>query len=340
AAQLASNQAGLAHDDEAAAAGAGIAVAVAGEVGLPPAAADGAEQPAAELAPADPLAEPLDVPTALDRLVEEQKSGSGEAQAEALTRELEGSSSRDRIGALAYELGELCERQLGDEARAVKAFGRALQADPSLRSNLWAIRRVFYRRGLWPNLVKLIGAETRFAGGDAGRADLLAEKGHILEDHIGDTDEAVAAYEQAIDADPRCMPALHGLERIALRRGDTALLERVWPLLAEASDTPARAQVYYLDLVQLLGERGADSLPVARAYMANAVELGGLGDRLARVREWLAEKSGDPAELLAALDARAAELMSRFGPAGPPAGMGAPARPAPARSSHLDLGGG
>src|SRR5690606_32406061 len=140
AAQLASNQAGIAHDDEAAAAGDEIAVDLAGEVGLPPAAADGAEQPAAELAPADPLAEPLDVPTALDRLVEEQKSGSGEAQAEALTRELEGSSSRDRIGALAYELGELCERQLGDEARAVKAFGRALQADPSLRSNLWAIR--------------------------------------------------------------------------------------------------------------------------------------------------------------------------------------------------------
>ena len=56
---------------------------------------------------------------------------------------------------LAYELGELYERRLADEARAVKAYGRALTLDPSLRPNLWAIRRVFYRRGLWPNLQKL-----------------------------------------------------------------------------------------------------------------------------------------------------------------------------------------
>ena len=143
----------------------------------------------------------------LDDLVDAQSEGSREAQADALQRELQASLSKERIGALAYELGELCERQLGDEARAVKAFGRALQADPSLRSNLWAIRRVFYRRGLWPNLVKLIGAETRFAPDDAARADLLVERGHILEDQVGDSGEASQSYQQAAAADPpACRP--------------------------------------------------------------------------------------------------------------------------------------
>ena len=81
----------------------------------------------------------------------------------------------------------------------------------------------------------------------------------------------------------------------------------------------ARKQAYYLDLVKILGERGGDDLDRAREVMQQAVELGGAGDRLAATREWLAEKSGDPEELLAALDARAADLMARFGPAGPPA---------------------
>ena len=265
----------------------------------------------------DPLAEPLDQPTVLDKLIAGDGAASAEARADALTRELDASTSKERVGALAYELGELCERHLGDEARAVKAFGRALQADPSLRSNLWAIRRVFYRRGLWPNLVKLIGAETRFADGDTGRADLLVEKGHILEDQVGETAEARTAYEQAIAADPRCVPALQGLERLALRAGDDATLENAWTLLADATATPARKQTYYLDLVRLCGERGGEHLDRARDFMKRALDLGGQSDRLARAREWLAERSGEPGELMAALDARALELMARFGPAGP-----------------------
>ncbi|HWM87433.1 MAG TPA: hypothetical protein VNO33_16385, partial [Kofleriaceae bacterium] len=273
----------------------------------------------------DPLARPLESPSVLERLVAELEQGSSPSRVDVLSRELSlppdqpGAMSKERLAALAYEFGELCERQLDDEARAVKAFGRALQADPTLLPNLWAIRRVFYRRGLWPNLIKLISAETRLAASEPARADLLVEKGHILEDQLGDPAGAGEAYEQAVQADQTCLPALAGLERLALRRADDAALEHVWPLLAQASETPARKQAYYLDLVRLCGERGGDELERARDFMARAAQAGNLGERGARLREWLAERSGDAGELLAALDVRATELLARFGPAGPAA---------------------
>jgi hypothetical protein len=154
------------------------------QAAAPPAPVEGeASRPSPPPLPADAGLHPdeplIDVrtfesPTALDRAIAEAAAADWEARAAMLSAALEAAPAGDkeRIGALAYELGELLERRLDDEARAVKAYGRALQSDPSLRPNLWAIRRVFYRRALWPNLIKLIDAELRFARDDLERADL------------------------------------------------------------------------------------------------------------------------------------------------------------------------
>src|SRR6185295_19693373 len=86
-------------------------------------------------------------PTVLDHAVTEAKAADWAGRAEALREELDrgAGGDRGRLGLLAYELGELLERRLKDEGAAVKSFGKALQSDPSLRPNLWSIRRVFYR---------------------------------------------------------------------------------------------------------------------------------------------------------------------------------------------------
>ena len=171
---------------------------------------------------------------------------------------------------VAYELGELCERRLVDEARAVKAFGRALASDPSLRANLWAIRRVFYRRGLWPNLIKLIDAESRFAIDDDERADLAIEKAAVLADKLGQQDDARAALEDAVLLAPGSAPALLALERVA---DDPARQVELWAQLAEASARPERKLVYLLDQVRFWTERGGD-LDRARELLVRAAELG------------------------------------------------------------------
>jgi tetratricopeptide (TPR) repeat protein len=217
--------------------------------------------------PAPTLESQLESPTAVERAVSAIGEAALEKRAEDLSRDLEAATEKAAIADLAYELGELYERRLEDEARAVKAYGRALQSDPSLRPNLWAIRRVFYRRGLWPNLIKLIDAELRFARSDGERADLLTEKGLVLAEKPGASAspaDARVAFTQATDLDPTAIVPLLQLERIAAADGDLATLADVWTRLAAASRRPERKLVHLLDLVRLHAERGADGLDDAR----------------------------------------------------------------------------
>ena len=99
----------------------------------------------------------------IDRALEEIGDAGGEKRAETVARDLEATTDRAAAAYLAYELGEL----LRAPARRRGARGQGLRPGADARSrrcrpNLWAIRRVFYRRGLWPNLAKLIGAEVEY----------------------------------------------------------------------------------------------------------------------------------------------------------------------------------
>ena len=89
-----------------------------------------------------PLEASLDTPTVIDLALAEVGDAGSEKRAETVAKELEATTDSAAAAYLAYELGELYERRLADEARAVKAYGRSLGLDPALRPKLWAIRRV------------------------------------------------------------------------------------------------------------------------------------------------------------------------------------------------------
>lgn len=279
----------------------------------------GVETPS--IAVEQPLEASLEHPTVIDRALEEIGDAGSEKRAETVARDLENTTDNNAAAYLAYELGELYERRLADEARAVKSYGRALTLDPALRPNLWAIRRVFYRRGLWPNLAKLIGAEVEFARDDQERADLLLEKARVLSGQINDTDEARAALDEAVRIAPTHQGALLELERMLAKAGDTPALLDVWELLADAVQFPPRKIAYWLEVARAAGAR---EYPRAQAAFEHATALAAAGgvppsvaERIARERLRIAEENGTPEDVTAATDALATLLLHAFGPAGP-----------------------
>ena len=257
----------------------------------------------------------LEHPTALDRALAELGDAGVEQRAEQMARQLDGITDSAQAAFLAYELGELCERQLADEARAVKAFGRALTLDPSLRPNLWAIRRVFYRRGLWPNLAKLIDAEVAYAHDDHERADLFLEKARVLA-HNNDPDDARLALDEAVRIAPAHQAALLELERVVAKAGDVPALLDVWEKLAHAVEMPARKVGYWLEVARAAAGR---DLPRAHAALdfAGQNAQGAAAERVARERLRVAEEHGTPDDVAGGIEALLAILMATCGPAGP-----------------------
>jgi tetratricopeptide (TPR) repeat protein len=270
-----------------------------------------------------PLEAQLDVPTVVDKAIAALGDAGGEARAEQLAQELEAKVLADPALAaqLAYELGEHAERKLADEARAIKAFSRALDLDPSLRPNLWAIRRVFYRRALWPNLQKLIDAEVEYARDDHERADLLLEKARISNHRLDDPSEARAALDEAMRIAPQHQGVLLELERVAARSGDVAALLDVWERLADAVDQPARKISYWLEVGRTAGAGGefarAQEAFAKAAQLAASAGLASASERVARECLRVVEEHGTPDDVAAALEALTQVLLAAFGPAGP-----------------------
>jgi tetratricopeptide (TPR) repeat protein len=234
-----------------------------------------------------------------------------ERELEALAK---GEPDKARTSLYQHEIGELTESRAGDEGAAVKAYAKALQSDAALKPNLWAIGRVFERRQLWPNLQKLLDAEIRFARIPEEKAELLVEKGQLLEERLDDPAGALASYEKALEASPQALSAWMALEKIHTHSGDLAALARVYRGMADATAEPGRKVTMLIDLARLqpqLPDAAGGATAAAQAILREALAVGADSERVLDELERVAEQAGDGDELLAVLDERAQRLAAR-----------------------------
>ncbi|HSN26713.1 MAG TPA: tetratricopeptide repeat protein [Kofleriaceae bacterium] len=142
----------------------------------------------------------------------------------------------ERFVALSRELAGLCERRLGDKAKALQVFGEALAAAPRDASLLAELERICSevdQRPVWKQLLDAFDV-TLGAATPAERVDLYLRRARILDEKLGDPKGAVAdllaAFSWGPDRDDirKTLETLAGKARawndvIAV---DTALTER------------------------------------------------------------------------------------------------------------------
>ncbi|MDZ7703925.1 MAG: protein kinase [Trueperaceae bacterium] len=119
-----------------------------------------------------------------------------------------------------------------------------------------------------------------------------------LLDRIGRWDEAEQYYEQAAEAEPTQAKALHGLGKLAQKRGD---LQTSRELLEQAIGLEPDNLAAYSDLCRVVSLQGrfGEAEEIANKALLIALKSGGSGVTIAKVQAdlgWIAHKKGDQAK--------------------------------------------
>ena len=156
------------------------------------------------------------------------------------------------------ELGALYETALDEPSEAIGWYEKARADEPEAKPVLVALHRLYLATEAWSALPDLIPRLIHVLDVAAERPivlDLYVELGSILSDHLGRYDEAIRAFEQALELDPKHAAALEGLSHVYELTGETdALLEA---REAEVDAAPRADQVRrYADVASAWADRG------------------------------------------------------------------------------------
>ncbi len=206
---------------------------------------------------------------------------------------------------LELELGALHEHGLGDRPRGAAFYRRALRHAPELLPALFALARIDRDDGAPADGAEIWQALASACRAPADRADALCEAGLLRYDQLGQREQAVELWKQALRADPACATAALLLEQHARGAGDTREAERLAEAHARASGDPGMAAAIWSELASMAERAGQSDLALER--LERAQQLGLRGPALCAESERIARKHGRLEQALRALEAAAAE---------------------------------
>lgn len=283
---------------------------------------------------ADSNTDAIEILDAEPILTEDELLAGAPDPVDLVTRRAKNETARDRItlyqaecaaetrpaqqAVLLYEVAKYKEQAQTEEAEEIlRGYTLSQSADPGLRANLWALRRLAVRRSDWAALLQLVDIEIRHATTRRERAALWAEKGHILQDLQNDVEEAIICYRTAHEIDANSLAPLAALEKLMVQRGSeagrpSAELLSVYRGLTNATRDPGRRVALLIELARYeedvlhLDQPGhAGDVDRVLAYLHDAFDVG--IDQLRVVDEIirLTASAGRIPDCLAALEVKA-----------------------------------
>lgn len=220
-----------------------------------------------------------------------------------LKKELEATADRGRQAVIQYEIGHLTQRELANEAQAVREYLGAYNLDPKFRPPLLELVSIFERRRSSKNLLRLYDAQARSATTPREGASSLADRAILLTDHLGEGDDARGLLETAFQQAAEASDIALLLEHELFARGETDAAMAIVEARADLVRDPVLATLLRIELARA-HEKSGDidaAIDALRVALGAPVVRWRVLDELERI----ARAAGRPKELAAALEGQA-----------------------------------
>jgi golgin subfamily B member 1 len=146
---------------------------------------------------------------------------------------------RERVRIL-FKSASIWEERYQNLANADACIEAALQVDPQSLAAIKALERLRKAQGRWEELVGVVDRHIQLLTSPKEKAELCVELGDVFHQNLRAVDRAVRAYHQALDLDPKCIPALHALGTLYERSGNwpsaVEMLEKEATVLGQTSE--------------------------------------------------------------------------------------------------------
>ncbi|MCC7540253.1 MAG: tetratricopeptide repeat protein, partial [Deltaproteobacteria bacterium] len=124
------------------------------------------------------------------------------------------------------QMGELLEKQMGQQDEAIKYYVQATGIDRLLMSALSALERLYRQRAQWTELVDVLRNKAEALSDAEEIVDVKLSLGELYELRIESPEDAIRTYREALELSPGQLDALKGLERLfAIRERWAELLD-------------------------------------------------------------------------------------------------------------------
>jgi tetratricopeptide (TPR) repeat protein len=225
--------------------------------------------------------------------------------------------------ALMHRVAQIAEERLGDPERAADWYRRALDSDPSYVPALQALGKLYTKSEHWTALIAMHLGEAGSTRDNARRAAAHARVAEILEQRLGNIDQAVEHHTRALGLVPGYAPSFKALGRIYSQAERFRELAELYDRAVDLAKDSETKITYLFKIGRIQEDSLGAPLTALGAYrrilsldaghlgalhaVQRAAERGQAWDELIFALDKEAERVNEPAERAALLH-RAAEV--------------------------------
>lgn len=194
---------------------------------------------------------------ALERFYERQRDW--EALVRILTTRLALAPAGDAAVTLYARIATICEEGLRDENRAVDHYRKILEISPGHKEALDALARIYESTEKWVEFIDVTRRQIRVTNDRNVKALLYFKCGSVMESKFGKEEDAIRYYDAAIKTSPSCLPAVHGMRDLYLRKQDWARVIQSLELEVKLWQEDKERAGVFAQIGQIYGDKLGDA---------------------------------------------------------------------------------